>query len=446
MRLASGVTTLVVAFLLIYLPDVGHGFIKDDFAWIRTSRSADVGQLFALFTANTGFYRPLVSVSFAADHALWGLNPPGYGFTNLALFGACAVLLFALARGLGLSPPAAVLGTAVWAFNFHAVNMALLWLSGRTSLLVTLFSISTARVLLRGSHLFAGLFSLGAMLAKEEAALLPALFTVFFFLDQPSAKVTTRLRHGLALCWPLWLSLLIYAALRLQSGAFGPLDAPSYYQFSFSPGLILRNVAEYADRAATAGVVVALVLFFAVGPRRPRLVEHELRTLLLAGIWVVATYALTVLLPVRSSLYALLPSVGIGLAAGAFGSWAARTSPARFQNAATALVILTVLLVPVYRSRNIRWVALADLSARVMRAVRAEATRQPNGGRIVLVDSPNERFNLDSTFGTLFPDAVSLIAGPLWTGRVLSPGEEIPVNTTVSFRLANGRLIRGAVQ
>lgn len=441
MRLASGVATLVVAFLFIYVPDVGHGFIKDDFAWIRASRTADASELLALFTANTGFYRPLVSLSFAADHVVWNLNPLGYGFTNLALFGACTVLLFALARQLGLSPAAAVLGTAVWAFNFHAVNMALLWLSGRTSLLVTLFSISTARALLRGSHLFAGLFSLGAMLAKEEAALLPALFTAFFVLDQPSGKVATRLRHGLALCWPLWVSLLIYAALRLQSGAFGPLDAPSYYQFSFSPGLILRNVAEYADRAATAGVAVALVLFFAVGARRPRLVEHELRTLLLAGIWVAATYALTVLLPVRSSLYALLPSVGIGLAAGAFGSWAARTSRPRFQNAATALVILAVLLVPVYRSRNTRWVALADVSARVMRAVRSEATRQPRGGRIVLVDSPDERFNLDSIFGTLFPDAVSLIAGPLWTGRVLSPGEAIPVDTSVSFRLANGRLI-----
>jgi hypothetical protein len=63
---------LAAVFLAIYVPDVGHGLIKDDFAWIQGSRVADPGALLALFTEHVGFYRPLVAMSFAADHALWG--------------------------------------------------------------------------------------------------------------------------------------------------------------------------------------------------------------------------------------------------------------------------------------------------------------------------------------------------------------------------------------
>ena len=35
---------------------------------------------------HNGFYRPLVSLSFWADERLFGLEPFGYGLTNLAFF------------------------------------------------------------------------------------------------------------------------------------------------------------------------------------------------------------------------------------------------------------------------------------------------------------------------------------------------------------------------
>lgn len=51
------------------------------------------------------------------------------------------MLLFLLAERLGLPVPAALLTAAVWSFNFHGINVAVLWISGRTSLLVVLFAI-----------------------------------------------------------------------------------------------------------------------------------------------------------------------------------------------------------------------------------------------------------------------------------------------------------------
>ena len=58
---------LLATLLLIYLPDIGHGFIKDDFVWIVTSRADNVFDLFALFTETNDFYRPIVGLSFAAN-------------------------------------------------------------------------------------------------------------------------------------------------------------------------------------------------------------------------------------------------------------------------------------------------------------------------------------------------------------------------------------------
>ena len=79
MRSVLAAAALPAVLLAVYLPDVGHGFIRDDFRWIRESRVDSLSQLAGLFTANVGFYRPLVSLSFAADYALWGVEPFGTG-------------------------------------------------------------------------------------------------------------------------------------------------------------------------------------------------------------------------------------------------------------------------------------------------------------------------------------------------------------------------------
>ena len=49
-----------MAFSLAYLPDLGRGFIKDDYAWVAGSRVTSGTDLLALFTRQDGFYRPLV--------------------------------------------------------------------------------------------------------------------------------------------------------------------------------------------------------------------------------------------------------------------------------------------------------------------------------------------------------------------------------------------------
>src|SRR3954471_17259241 len=116
-------------FLGVYGASVGHGFVADDFLWILDSRVQHASELPELFQRSTGFYRPVVGLTFAADYALFGTAPLGYGLTNLALAAACAGLLYLVARQVAL-PPAAALGAAsLWLLNPHGMNTLILWMS-----------------------------------------------------------------------------------------------------------------------------------------------------------------------------------------------------------------------------------------------------------------------------------------------------------------------------
>jgi|SoiMethySBSTD1v2_1073268.scaffolds.fasta_scaffold00074_65 hypothetical protein len=431
-RTTAAAAVLWAVALAIYLPQAGHGFVQDDFRWIVESRVASLGEVPRLFFANVGFYRPLVSLSFAIDYALWGTDAFGYALTNVAFYLLAAALLYLLARRFGLTPAAAVATMAVWMFNFSGVNMALLWLSGRTALLVTVFSLLCTHAVVRRRYWVAAAMSTAAVLCKEEAVVLPLFFAIVLVASE----------RRLAAAWktvPMWTGLAAYLLLRSHSGAFWPADAPSYYRLSFAPGLLLRNFVEYADRSATVALIVA-VAFALVGRIRPAdFNADERRVLTFAIIWLPAMFGLTVFLPVRSSLYALLPSVGSALIAGVFAAVAQRTHQPRFDRTAAVMIVLVVLLTPVYRARNVRWVKPAELTEQVMTTL-VRDLRNAAPGRVVVIDDPAERFNLTTAFGGLFQDALLLRLGKGWSGDVVTDTAAVTADHT--YRLSDGVLTR----
>ena len=432
---------LAAIFLVSYLPDIGHGFLRDDFRWIAQSRLDGSRTVLDLFRENFGFYRPVVALTFAADYSAWGMWAFGYALTNLLLVLANTALLYALARRLMLPRGAGVLAAAVWAFNFHGINAALLWISGRTALLLVLFSLLTALAMLSRRTVLAAVLALLAMLSKEEAVVIPALWGAVIWFDHPrGTTLMTRAAAAVRRTWPLWLALAVYMPLRMNSGAFDASDAPSYYAFTLAPAIVLRNIAEYADRSSTLAAGVSLILALAVRGRGA-FDEAERRTLRLAALWFVCAFALTLFLPVRSSLYVLLPSAASALAAGAIASRASRLWPARFARVATALVVLAVICVPVYRLRNARSVRDADLSSRALEVVRRETRASPAGGEVAFVDHPAAPARLEATFGALLPDALRLSAGPSWTGAIWPDVSAVPPSAAIVIRLrADGQL------
>src|SRR5262245_32962524 len=136
---ASALAVLLAAFSIVYVPSVGHGFLKDDFGWTLRSPLTSWHDAAALWRgAPSLFFRPLVSLSFGVNRWGCGLQPRCYGLSNLVLLLACAAAIFVLVRGLGLSKGNALLASALWIFNWHGINMSALWISVRTAMLLVL--------------------------------------------------------------------------------------------------------------------------------------------------------------------------------------------------------------------------------------------------------------------------------------------------------------------
>ena len=396
-----------VVFLGVYAAAIGHGFISDDFLWILDSRVQHARDLAALFLKTTGFYRPVVGLTFALDYVVFGTQPIGYALTNLLLASLCALLLFEVGRELGLPAAAAVLSAALWLLNPHGINTAIIWMSGRTSLLLTSGSLGAALLLLRGRPFAAFIPAAVALFSKEEAFLLPLVLFAWWMIVTRQKRPTAA---TIAVWWACALALVgAYLAMRFQTNAMTPWNAPSYYRFTHDPAVFARNVFEYADRTMTFSTGFLLLTWLIL---RPAAVRPTATVTLCGAAWIAGGYALTVFLPVRSSLYACFPSAGACLIAGDIAArcWASSTQAARHR-AIVAGVLVTLAMAPVYILRNRTTIANARFTSETLRQIDARARALPAGSTVLILDDRHKRPNVETAFNTALPDAYELISG-----------------------------------
>lgn len=396
-------------FLAIYGASVGKGFVADDFGWILDSRVAHAHDLGALFFKSSGFYRPVVGLTFAADYALFGTHALGYGLTNVLLAGLCAVLLFLVARELSLPDAGAALAVALWLLNPHGINTAVLWMSGRTSLLLTMGSLAAVLTLLRGHPFFALVPAAVALFSKEEAFLLPAILFLWWIGFRRERMPSAR---QMALWWVCSAALIgVYLVLRFQTGAMTPWTAPPYYRFTGNPAVVGRNIYEYADRAMTFSTAVAVLAVLLLRPA-DRHAWYSPRVAICGAAWIIGGYGLTVFLPVRSSLYACFPSVGAAVIAADITArrWRVAT-PASRRLAAVAGIAIAIGLTPVYVMRNRTSLANARFSTSVLRDLASAAADVPDGSTVIVVDDRGRKPNVETAFNVALNDAFELASG-----------------------------------
>lgn len=212
--------------------------------------------------------------------------------------------------------------------------------------------------------------------------------------------------------------------------------------------MIGKNFIEYADRSMTLGVLI-IVAAVASLSRFPAFTVQDRRLMLKGAAWLVCGFALTLWLPVRSSLYVVFPSVGFAIVTATMVSAiAARATPARALRIAAAGLLLPFLLLPIYWSRNIRWSELRVLSNETFRAIGEQSLASRT--LVVLEDDLTTRTNFRNAFGTLFPEAAALYFGEhlqLWIDppslEVLGAEMQRPgAERVVTFRLIDGRIER----
>ena len=134
---AAGTAAIGVAIVLVYGRVTGFFFTDvDTLPLIATGRVASWSDFVDVMTSplmggqmpNALFYRPLASLSWGLDWALWGDVAAGYHVTDIALHGANALLLFGWLRSLGQDPsPGAPSDSAVSRGDIEALLAALLF-------------------------------------------------------------------------------------------------------------------------------------------------------------------------------------------------------------------------------------------------------------------------------------------------------------------------------
>jgi hypothetical protein len=265
-----------------------------------------------------------------------------------------------------------------------------------------------------------------ALLSKEEAVLLPLVLLLW-------RVVLTRNVSAVMRAWWLMIPFPLYAIARLRANAMTPLDAPDYYTFTFAPAAVMRNFVEYFDRSWTFALA-GLVFLWWCG--RPTLaIDAKRSRVALCGVaWFLCGLAITVLLPVRSDLYACWPSAGAALACAAVADgWLERMTERQVRRSAVGAVLLLTALVPVYLLRNERWVEIADLSRDTMGTlVRCSEVRC---SAILLEDDPRTRRNFVSTFGEFDTAARLFLGRDISTNVVAAPVERTAAGTDGNCRL-----------
>ncbi len=343
--LAVGLTLAATALVLSQTRSFGMlGF--DSWPLVLSSRIQDLGDLVGTFSEELAdglyggdYYRPLLNVSFALDHSLWGLDPLGYQLTNALLYGATGLALFALVRracgGAGGGALAALLFFLLHDAQFEVLPVP----ARRPELLCALFGCLALWSQLAARHLEArwpvvpALWMLGAALSKEVGYALPAVAVLAVALYGPARSAGERGRAALRVA--LVHGAVIGALLLTRVAVLGGLGGPSAAQRASELGLpgrigrLLTNVfapqnfgAWRLELQLLAGALVfglALVALSSRGApeagvdraRAPR------RALALAGLWIAVVATLHGMSRMVEQWYVFLPVVGVAFGVGA---------------------------------------------------------------------------------------------------------------------------------
>jgi hypothetical protein len=354
-RLLLGLLLIGLLTLAAYAGVVGLDFVWDDRALVlenpliedlRLAPSYFLADLWSTdATETSGYYRPLMLLSLAVDHALFGLNPAGYHLQSLLWHllatGSLALLLRELV------PPAAVLvGTAI--FALHPIQSeAVAWIAARNDPMAATFALLALWLVAgeaRGWRLIgAGVLSGLALLAKESVLLLPA---VLLALDLARGRPGRWHRYAAII-----IGLLAALGLRGLSGV-GETPLPTAAALSLTVDRAPRILALLGTMIAwpetlssawsiewlslspprlllggTALVLLLLLPLLADGPRR---------RMALVGLACAVLFYLPALVPIASKglvgeRYLYLPLAGLSL-------WAVSLLPGR-----SSLVLLVLL-------------------------------------------------------------------------------------------------------
>jgi hypothetical protein len=416
----------------VYWSITGTYFVSDDFLWHSFFKNS-IGELYEkLMLQHRGeielaYFRPTLIFSYQIDYHLFGDSPFAFHLINNLLHAANAVMIYFLARKVGLGRFGSFAGAvffAVYPANAEAVD----WISGRgdvesvTWILVSLLlwcgyreKRSTTMLVLSA---VAFIIAIGA---KESAAAMIFVLPVIDWLLNIKARAKREGRPGYE--WAGWIvfAIIVAATLGFRWWLFGDIGGPrgpgntaKYFDFTFAQAwstLVYSNLKimftpvsrtlwpEWPDGWKVAiiaiGVILGLVLagaivFSAIGWKRSR---RSLVVIVGGILWILIMMLPVVpLAPIFDSLirarYLYTPAIGLALWLGVSMGMLWRGGIIRRAMAIVLLAgMVTVSGYSIYRYNKV-WQRSSEISEEI-NEVMAENTRfLESGGTVFQVNFP----------------------------------------------------------
>ncbi|MFB9809369.1 glycosyltransferase family 39 protein [Haladaptatus pallidirubidus] len=238
-----------VAFIavLAHIETIGYWFVTSDIlALTVSSRAATINGVIDIFTQplmagtsftnNALFYRPLMSLSYTLDYALWGLDPTGYHLTNLVLHSVAVALSVLVVNAITDLETGSLAGLLVAAHPLTAEVVPAA--SRRDSVLMSVFLLTALFMLVRGRQRDSRWLHVGsvaayafALLSKELSILflgLAFMWVVFGELDvedSTSQNIVLTVWTALRYLIPFILVSVAYVGVRVAVlGGLGGYD------------------------------------------------------------------------------------------------------------------------------------------------------------------------------------------------------------------------------
>lgn len=360
-------------------------------------------------------------MTLLAQGRLFGFTPAALRATNVLIHIVVCLLVLAVARRQ-MSPRAALLATLAFVLTPKAHTVAVLWVSARPELVMSLFSLLAILCWLRWDGRDVRWLVLtiacyvAAFLAKETAALLPILL-LFTGVDQSRLPLTRRLAAVAAIS----ISAGIPVYLRIAAGGLMPGAGDHHYFFDLTAGRFLRSFEIYLPRALPSAAALVLVVglpgLVRWGAIRDLAREPETRR----WAWYGLLWFLVFLLPVfpiaaRSELYLYLPGAGWCLLCGYLvDRLLVAVEPSR-RLVVSLLAIYIVAALSFQIVRNLHAREVQRFTAAFVEAVREDDWFRTARGSVLIVptDSTTEGLLREGVGG--YVDAV--LANALGSSRV----------------------------
>jgi len=255
------IAAIMIAVFISYANSLGNEFVFDDkdlvVGAIRNQRFTEIGNLLTS-------YRPVRTITYAIDYAIWGQQPLGFHLTNILIHAGSSVLVFLLIRRLTGAITVSLLGALL--FAVHPIQTdSVTYISGRRDVLCGFFYMAAFLTYLgyrtdraRSRLILFIAFWVLSLLSKEMAVSFPVVIFLWEFCElwnrQEGSLIVRAIRAARAAIvkdrWLYVVLLVIDVAFSLYS-VFGERasqrigsEGASYYGGSLYATLLTSARAQ----------------------------------------------------------------------------------------------------------------------------------------------------------------------------------------------------------